>query len=680
MRRKTSLPELLAPAGDMRALIAAVEAGADAVYVGGKAFGARAYAKNFDIDELSHAVEYCHLFGVKLYVTVNTLVFDREMEELSDYAVKLWEIGVDALIVADLGAIAEIRRRVPELELHASTQMSVHNTEGAQVAYSLGCSRVVPARELSIENIRSIVDGCECEVEVFLHGALCVSHSGQCLMSSLVGGRSGNRGECAQPCRLPYSGSYPLSLKDLSLAEHIPELIESGVASLKIEGRMKSAEYVYTVTGIYRRLLDEGRAASGKEREALARAFSRGGFTDGYLTSRLGREMLGVRSDKDKEISREMAALDTEPRRVAVRAEARLILGEPASLTLILGDRRVTVKGDAPSRALNSPLTEESVKARLMKMGGTSLLLSESDIVLTLDEGINLPPSSINYLRREAVSRLVSCARSLENIGTPCQIKREKEKNNVNKSALFFNIDEYIKIKDSLPVELDKIFIPLMKIDEGLYGANGVYLPPVILDSEFCEVEAALMRARELGAIYALVGNIGAIALARRCGLIPVGDFRLNVTNSLSYREYLSLGLSEIILSPELTLPMARDVGGTVITLGRIPLMLTERCFISDTAGCDRCESASLTDRTGAKFPMMREYKHRNIIFNSTVTYMGDRREELSRAGLTSEHFIFSSESASEIKAILTAYKRGVLPSCAVRRMGKRETPQKAKK
>ena len=236
MRRKDNLPELLSPAGDMQCLYAAVKGGADAIYVGGKAFGARAYAKNFSIDELAAAAKYCHLHGVKLYVTVNTLVYDKEMEELSDFVAELWRVGVDAVITADLGAIGEIKRRVPEMPIHASTQMSVHNTDGADAAFMLGCERVVVARELSSDNIRSVTENSKAEIEAFLHGALCVCHSGQCLMSSLVGGRSGNRGECAQPCRLPYSNKYPLSLSDLSLAGRIRDLIDLGVSSIKIEG------------------------------------------------------------------------------------------------------------------------------------------------------------------------------------------------------------------------------------------------------------------------------------------------------------------------------------------------------------------------------------------------------------------------------------------------------------
>ena len=336
MKRKDRLPELLAPAGDRECLIAAVNGGADAVYVGGKAFGLRAFAKNFDTEDLIFAVRYCHLHGVKLYVTVNTLVYDREMKELSDYVHLLWRIGVDAVITADMGVIREIKRRVPKLEIHASTQLAVHNTAGVNEAFALGCKRVVVARELSLENIRAAVDNSEAEIEVFLHGALCVCHSGQCLMSSMVGGRSGNRGECAQPCRLPYNNSkYVLSLKDLSLASHVRELCESGVASLKIEGRMKSPEYVYHVTKIYRGLLDEQRDANKEEKKKLADVFSRGGFTDGYFIGKKDMPMTGIRTDTDKNASRSVQPADTELKRARVRAVVKIVLGEESEMTLI---------------------------------------------------------------------------------------------------------------------------------------------------------------------------------------------------------------------------------------------------------------------------------------------------------------------------------------------------------
>ena len=678
MKRKNALPELLSPAGDFDCLLAAVEGGADAVYIGGKSFGARAYAKNFDIDKLRLAVVYCHLHGVRLYVTVNTLVFDREMRELSDYAATLWEIGVDALIVSDLGAIREIRRRVPGLELHASTQMSVHSADGAKVAAKLGCSRVVLARELSYENIVTATDASPIETEVFLHGALCVCHSGQCLFSSLVGGRSGNRGECAQPCRLPYGEGYPLSLSDLSLAEHIEKLIDSGVASLKIEGRMKSPEYVYTVTRIYRSLLDERRSANVGEKNTLKAAFSRGGFTDGYFTSRVFSKMTGVRSEEDKNRTKDLGERSFSPLCVKITASAKILRGVPSELTFTLGEKSVTVTGEIPSEAISAPLTEAAIKERLSKLGGTYLSLSEADIHISLDEGLNLPPSAINALRRAAASALTSPSRPATRAEyTPKKISSVAKYLN---TALFLHSDLLTKLyKDELPL-FDIVFAPLFDYRKVKGWANGVYIPPIVTDSERSRVKDELLLATSLGAKYALVGNIGHLELIREIDIEPIGDFRLNITNSQARAAYSELGIKTAILSAELTLPMARDVGGGAIVYGRIPLMLTERCFMKENFGCNNCSSSALTDRRGAEFPIIREFEHRNLILNSAVTYMCDKKRELDEAGIYLRHAIFSVESESEVHSAIEAMKNGApLPSfVTVRRMGKRDV-QKAK-
>ncbi|MBP5255855.1 MAG: U32 family peptidase [Clostridia bacterium] len=300
----TGKPELLAPAGSESALVSAVKNGADAVYFGGTLFNARMNAANFDRDGIRRAVYFCREKGVKTYVTLNTEIFDRELRSALDYAFFLYESGVDALITADLGLSALIKKHLPEMRIHASTQAGVHNAAGADEMAKLGFERVVLARELTKENILSVTERCVPETEIFIHGAICVSCSGQCLMSAMLGGRSGNRGECAQPCRMQYNGGYPLSLRDMSLSDHVPEILGLGVASLKIEGRMKSDVYVGGVTGIYRRLIDEERAASPRENERLAELFSRGGFTDGYFTGKIGVAMLGTRSEADKKMSR----------------------------------------------------------------------------------------------------------------------------------------------------------------------------------------------------------------------------------------------------------------------------------------------------------------------------------------------------------------------------------------
>lgn len=683
MRRKTNLPELLAPAGDLTCLYAAVSAGADAIYVGGQRFGARAYAKNFDNDELTLAVRYCHLHGVRLYVTLNTLLEDGELADAVEYAAFLYSIGVDAVISADLGLIREVRRLVPRLEIHASTQMSVHNTHGADEAVRLGCVRVVPARELSLDNIRSIVDNSSAEVEVFLHGALCVCHSGQCLFSSMVGGRSGNRGECAQPCRLPYNnGKYPLSLKDLSLSHYIEELIDSGVASLKIEGRMKSPSYVYTVVSVYRRLLDEHRAASREEDERLRRAFSRGGFTDGYISGNIRTGMTGIRSDADKVDSRADEKTDFAPERVRVRAEVVMKLGERSCMTVTDGKRTVTAYGDVPSVAERSPLIASDVCSRLSKMGNTGLVLCESDIKLTLDEGINLAPSAINALRRSAAELFEDTSRECVSPARVDYISlaRESRKTKRIRTAQFMRESAFLEYNERAVGDIDISFVPVTSSPETVAIARGVYIPPIVPDSECGEILRLLKSARAAGAEYALVGNIGHLALARECELTPIGDFRLNITNAQSMLALRELGVDYAILSPELTLPKARDIGGGVITLGRIPLMITERCFIRENFGCDSCDRAALTDRRGEKFPLMREYLHRNIILNCAVTYMGDRRGELAKHGIRAEHFIFSAESGEKICEYLRKYS-AEQPLCeAVRRVGRRAVENAPKK
>ena len=675
MRRKDKLPELLAPAGDFECLIAAVAAGADAVYVGGKRFGARAFAKNFDTDELSRAVSYCHLHGVKLYVTLNTLVEDSELSDAVAYAAQLYSIGVDALIIADLGAIRAIRECVPELELHASTQMSVHSTTGAEAAYELGCVRVVLARELSLADIVSVTDSTRAEIEVFMHGALCVCHSGQCLFSSLVGGRSGNRGECAQPCRLPYNGGkYPLSLKDLSLADHVVELIDSGVASLKIEGRMKSPSYVYTVVSTYRCLLDEHRNASATERESLRRAFSRDGFTDGYFNGNLRSVMTGVRTDADKSDSRadEMSAF--EPCRVSVRARAEIRLGVPSSMTLTDGVREVTVFGETAAAAKNAPLRHSDVCERLAKMGNTYLSLDARDIELSLDDGVNLPLSAINALRRSAVDAFCMTAREPVFVEPRDYVALAKERRRYKKekSAMFLCEELFLGVLDELS-DFDKIFIPLTSSDNSLARVNGVYIPPIVFDSEVDKTKKLLENAKKIGVMYALVSNIGHISLAKDAGLIPIGDFRLNITSSEARLAYEAMGVTTSLSSAELTLPKARDVDSGVIVYGRIPLMITERCFIRDSFGCEKCSGAHLTDRRGEKFPMMREADHRNLILNSTPTYMGDRQSELARMRISHVHFIFTNETADQARDAIRAYREGRALSGAVRRVGRRE-------
>lgn len=679
MIRRQGLPELLAPAGDMQALYAAVMAGADAVYVGGKHFGARAFAKNFGDEELRAATRYCHLHGVRIYVTVNTLVYDKEVYELAEYAAFLWQIGVDAAIVADLGAIDIIRKAAPRLELHASTQMGVHSTPGAELAAKLGCSRVVLARELSYKDISEISREASVETEVFLHGALCVCHSGQCLFSSLVGGRSGNRGECAQPCRLPYNGGYPLSLRDLSLAAHITELIESGTASLKIEGRMKSPDYVYGVVSIYRRLLDERRNANAVEHEALSRIFSRQGFTDGYFTGRMQSAMTGVRSGEDKSATKEVSGRSFDPIKRAVKAKARFIIGEPAMMEIYDGERTVSALGDTVVRAISAPLTEEGLCQRLSKMGNTFLSLSPLDIEITLDKGANLSPGAVNALRRAAAEAFESCG---EHKAEKYAITAPRGETNTRKrTALFLSEDSILDLDKEELEYFDIGFAPLFAKDKAFDLVNGVYIPPVLKNSDIKRATERLEHLKKRGVLYTLVGNLGAVELSRQAGLVPIADMRMNVTNAYTKLALEGLGIEGIILSAELDIPKARDIGGGVTVYGRIPLMLTERCFIKENFSCKACSSAALKDRMGKSFPIIREHGHRNLILNSQITYMADEIDRVRTCGL-SEHFIFSVESAAQIRAVIGAFREkspieAVFPGERARRIGIRESARK---
>lgn len=664
-KKQRGLPELLSPAGSPRALDAAIDAGADAVYFGASCFNARIGAANFSEKELADAFLKCRAYGVKAYVTLNTLALDREMDEYLRTASLVWRLGADAIITADLGGAAAIKRHYPEIELHASTQMSGHGTEAAKLFSGLGFSRMVLARETSLENIRSFTQSSPIEAEIFVHGALCVSHSGQCLFSSVVGGRSGNRGECAQPCRLPFAGKseYPLSLKDLCLAPYIPEIIDSGVASLKIEGRMKSAEYVHAVTKVYRRLLDEGRGADAEEMRYLSSVFSRGGFTDGYFTGSIGKGMLGIRSGADKESSRELEAFGRINKKLPVTLTASFEADKPSVLSFTRGEKTVTVTGDAPFAALNAPMTKESALASLSKLGDTPFYIEKHDINIL--GNIMLPLSRLNALRRNAVSALIgSPIRDIdEKRYEPTRPNNKRQRMN---SARFYYPD---RISARASGYFDRIYLPL---DSFCEKANGVILPAVIFDSERERVKEELSLAVKKGARYALVGNLGHLTLALEAGLIPVGDLRLNAFNRESAAALEELGFESYILSPELTLPQIRDIGaGSVIVYGRLPLMLLEKCVIKEIASCEECGAgkAKLKDRRGIVFPVLRERDHRNVIYNSLPTYMGDRASSLGKYGVTDRHFIFSEESADKVDEVIGSFEDGRPLEGAVRRI-----------
>ena len=664
------LPELLCPAGSPEALDAAIEGGADAVYLGGTTFNARMNAHNFGGDALRSAVLRAHSYGVMVYLTLNTLVGDREIPSALAAAEEAANAGVDALIVADLGIASAIHRTFPNLELHASTQASSHNSISAEKLKELGFSRIVIARETPAADLFETVKSSPLEVEMFIHGALCVSHSGQCLFSSLVGGRSGNRGECAQPCRLPFAckkggNAYPLSLKDLSLAAHVPALIESGVASLKIEGRMKAPEYVRDTARIWRRLLDERRAATPDEMRELASIFSRGGFTDGYYKEKIDGKMLGIRSDDDKSASRTLTPFSGITRKIPLDFAVRMKENEPITLTVSDKNRSVCVEGDLPQAALTAPLSTEHLERNLSKLGGTPYAIGSFSV--EMDDGLMLPVSRLNDLRRRAIAEW-ECNLAPKAIEKTAYVMQKSH--NVSKktrSARFYSPEQITPLAREF---FERIYLPLGKETS---ETDGIILPPVIFERDLKVVQQMLLDAAAKGIRYALVGNLGHIDIVKQAGLVPVGDFRFNVTNCETVCALEQMGIDSLILSPELTLPQARDVWGdtSLIVYGRIPLMTVEKCVIKEIANCDTCaqNAAILTDRRGVSFPVLREWEHRNVIYNSLPTSMSDRQDQLTKAGITNHHFIFSTETPGEVDEVIRLWKKGAALPYAVRRI-----------
>ena len=674
MNEKIKLPELLCPAGSAEAFSAAIEGGADAIYVGGTAFNARMNAKNFTKDQLSEAIKLAHSYGVKVYVAANTLIYDNEIDSMLRSAEDAYLCGADALIVADVGAATMIKKRIP-IDLHGSTQMSGHNVAAAEYMAKMGLTRMVCAREMSREDLRTFTANSPIEAEVFVHGALCVCHSGQCLFSSLVGGRSGNRGECAQPCRLPFKNKggnpYPLSLKDLSLAEYIPELIDMKIASLKIEGRMKSPEYVRDVARVWRRLLDEGRGATKSDMRELAEIFSRGGFTDGYYKKNIDSKMLGVRSEENKQTTRELTPFEGITKKTEIEMLCKAEAGQPMELKITKGDKTVTVCGAIPEKAINTPITAENIKKNLSKLGNTPYVANKIDIEIFGE--IMVPVSAINALRRAGIDALSEdSARSEADF---CEITNNSDEN-YNKIDPAKGRSAYFHFPEQIPKEaygyFDVIYLPVEKYDG---RTNGIALPPVIFDGEKAEVERLVSEAKKLGCQHILVENAGHFEIAKRSGMKLHGGMRLNVANSRTAAK-MTETVDDVILCPELTLPKIRDIiranpAARVQIYGRTPLMITEKCVGKEVGDCRSCESgrAKLTDRRGVEFPILKEFGHRSVIVNSVPTYMADRADELKRNGIVAWHFVFTTESAAEAKRIIESHKRHAPANGNVRRI-----------
>ena len=672
--------EILSPAGSPEALRAAVCAGADAVYLGFGQFNARRGAKNFTRDEFAAAVSYCRLRGVKVYLTLNTLCSDRELPAAVDCAVQASQLGADAVLVQDMGLVRALRQAAPDLPLHASTQMTIHTLDGAKQAADLGITRAVLARELSRRDIAYICEHSPIEIEVFVHGALCMCYSGQCFMSSVIGGRSGNRGMCAQPCRLPYgwgdmADGHPLSLKDMSLAGHLKELQEMGVASAKIEGRMKRPEYVYIVTKVYAGALREGREPTAQELSQLEQAFSRQGFTDGYFMENKGPDMFGIREEakNPKELfAQAKAAYDRgEGPGVPVKFYAMIRPGEPVQVGVEDREGRVvTAAGMAPDPARRRATTQADVEAQLSKTGGTPYRVTE--VRSLVQEGLAVPLSSLNALRRQVLDGL-----SAQRAALP-----QRRHGVFKPGARYENYrgepDVYVSLRragqitfELIKARPDRITLPVEEIaahPDGVRGAveRGIpvaaVLPRICFDRELPKLREELDICKEAGVTDAYVGNLGLIPLCRELGFVMRGDFGLQVFNSQGVKEYKRLGLQSLTASFELKLAQIRDVSKAVdleiIAYGRLPLMITENCAIKTQSGKCVCSNVNLlTDRKGVRFPVERAYGCRNEILNANKLFLADKPQDWKKAGLRAIRLLFTTENGVECVQVLSAYR-----------------------
>ena len=648
--------ELLSPAGGAEQLRAAVQSGADAVYMGGCDFSARRGAKNFTPDEMKKMIDYCHAYGVKVHIAVNTLIKEKELDRLLEYAYSLNRMGADALIIQDIGAAEMIKKAVPQMPLHASTQMTVTSAEGVKYLENMGFERVVLARELSKKEIEYICRNTKAEIEVFVHGAICQCYSGQCLMSSILGGRSGNRGVCAQPCRLKYSLSdgksgYMLSPKDMALINELSELEQIGVTSLKIEGRLKRAEYVSAVTGIYRKYLDMPSEISAEDMKELTEAFSRSGFTDGYFTGKIGSEMMSSENPSNTKnyftaAAKARTAKNADFRKVPIDVSAYLSEGELLTVTLSDGEHYITEQSETVSeKAENRPIDSERLKEQLSKLGGTPFEVRNADIYVS--DGITIPIKEINEVRRTAVTELIKSRTETER-----RKENEFEFKSVSRTPRHTVCTASVRTEEQVRAAIDsgiKIIYAPIELAERI-NQSGVQ---IIADSrdifspDNIKLDNVLVSSNAAANYYS--------------GKSLYGNFRLNVFNSLSAEHYGDF--ESVTLSPELNL---KEIGellkntnakAEIIVYGRLPLMIMKNCPLK---GAGRCQNKkrryALHDRKNEDFPILCGRDCICEILNSKPIFTADKLDDITRLPIDFARLMFTIEDYDECCRISRLY------------------------
>ncbi len=676
-------PEVLAPAGGPEQLRAAVLCGADAVYLGLSDFNARAGAENFTPELLLQSVSWCHARGVRVYVTLNTLVTDREIPLWERSLAAVAAAGADGVIVQDLGMAALARRLCPTLPLHGSTQMTVHNLAGCRVLEEMGFEQVVLARELTREEIAAIAAGTSLRTEVFVHGALCMSVSGQCYLSGILGERSGNRGQCAQPCRLNFKShgrEYALSLKDLTLTDRLPDLAALGVASFKIEGRLKRPEYVAAAVTACREAL----AGKTPDLAALSAVFSRSGFTDGYYTGERDLRMFGVRSREDvaatAEVLSSLGALTrNEVGRVPVTMELTLKEREPVRLSVSDGSRTVTVTGDCPEKAENRPTDEALCQRALEKCGGTPFTLSS--LTCRLEEGLRLPQSALNRLRKEALEALAAERGRVaphpynETAGPGSEPPAARPQRGAPDLRCRFRAAA--QIPPALRAGGGRLSLPLAEVlrEPELAARLGerlsAELPLLVSPLREDALREDLRKLKALRVNRVVAGNLGTAALARELDFFVTGDYSLNLLNSEALRAAAALGCGEATLSFEgergAAQRMVSPIPIGVIAYGHLPLMTYRNCPGKGRNGCGACRGVNeLQDRRGNTFPLLCHRREYSQLLNPQPLFLSDRLPEWRFADFLTLYF--TTETAAECEKILLLYESGGKPAGAFTR------------
>lgn len=653
--------EILAPAGSLESLKAAVNCGADAVYIGGKQFSARQNAANFDNAELKQATDLCHLHNIKIYLTVNTIIFDNQVNEFAEFIKNAANAGIDAFIVQDFGAAEIIRNIVPDANIHGSTQMTIHSVKGAQLLKELEFKRVVISRELTEKQIQEICS-TGIETEVFVHGALCMCMSGQCYLSSLIGQRSANRGFCAQPCRLPYSvyknpQFNGLSLKDLSLVNHLQKLSDIGVFSLKIEGRMKRPEYVAAAVCACRQSLN----GQTPDMALLRSIFSRSGFTDGYFTGKFSN-MFGSREKEDviaaKDILpdiRKKYSHEKKSGKLDFYAERKK--DNPVKLTVSDDCDSVTVTGEIPETAIKKPIDFTYLERQLSKLGGT--IYKFGNLSADIDDGLSLSAKTINALRRNAVEalNLKSIKRNTpEYICVPLDIDPE------NKIESLKEIRVRISNQNQLDAvsEADRIIIPTNVFLNNRYeNISKIIIEPLRFIYNEAEIFGVLKKCKSLGAEHLMCSNPAYIKIGKELGFKLHGDFGLNTANSYSLNFLKKMNFEDTVLSFEMKLKqissLRKAISTGIIAYGYLPVMLTKNCPIKNEVGCEKCKKI-IFDRTGRANKIVCHGNYTEIL-NAQALYLADRLEDLKNISFITLYF--TDEGPDEIKKIIDEYRFG---------------------